>query len=148
MSFSETQKEQIRQYLGFEAEAEEDSAALIALRADLESKMDEVGASAVKQTTVEYILTQIVAVEAAIATVGTSAGAMGSLKKADEAEFYELRGGGTGQPLTNVEYGELLLSRLAARFGFAVSELPSDYFGASGVVAAGVASYPRRDCPW
>ena len=125
MAFTATQKDQVRQYLGF-------AAGFYDLNTRLESMFDTIGADAVAQASVEAIMAKIVLVEAAVASGGTSAATQGALKAiTGDVEWYSPdESGGAFTP--NREYGRMLINRLAARFGFTREELPSDYFGTGG----------------
>lgn len=123
--FNATQKDQIRQYLGF-------AAGFYDLNTRLESMMDTVGADSVAQASVEAIMAKIVLVEAAVASGGTSSSATGSLKEIiGDVSWYSTEESG-GAVTTARDYGNILINRLAARFGFTRQELPSDYFGEGG----------------
>ena len=125
MAFTETQKDQIRQYLGF-------AAGFYDSHHRLEGMLDKVGASAVEQAGVEAIMAKIVLVEAAVATGGTSSSATGSLKEIiGDVSWYSV-GESEGAVTTARDFGKILINRLAARFGFRRDELPSDYFGSGG----------------
>jgi hypothetical protein len=125
VAFTATQKDQIRQYLGF-------AAGYYDLNTRLESMLDTVGADAVAQASVEAIMAKIVLVETAIASTGTSASVQGPLKEiVGDVGWYQ-PGDGSSGPMTNGRYGRVLINRLAARFGFTRGELPSDYFGEGG----------------
>ena len=137
MAFTEAQKESIRMYLGFPAGYDADNTRL-------EEAMDEVGASATQQATVEAILTKLSAVDAALAATGGSSSTMGPLKKADDVEWYDVKDGVSA--ISPIEFGEMLIAQLAQRFGYSVDELPFDYFGGSAGGGAGVASCPKREC--
>lgn len=125
MSFTTTQKDQLRQYLGFPA-------AYLDLNTRFESMLDTIGADAVAQAGVEAIMAKIVLVEAALATGGTSSEVRGSLKEiTGDVGWYPISES-EGSVTTNRDYGRMLINRLAARFGFTRDELPSDYFGSGG----------------
>ncbi len=125
MAFTPTQRETIRTYLGFPSAWED-------LFPRLEGAMDTVGADSVKQTNVEAILTKIAAVDVIINSSGSSSSIQGALKAiTGDVEWYSPDE--SGGSVTNAEdYGHILINRLAARFGFSRSELPSHYFGKGG----------------
>ena len=132
MSFTPTQREAIRTYLGFPSAWED-------LFPRLEGAMDTVGADAVKQANVEAIMAKIVLVETAVASTGTSSAATGALREitGDVGWFSPDESGGT---VTSArDYGNILINRLAARFGYRRDELPSHYFGEGGSVGGEMA---------
>ena len=126
MAFSDTQKDQIRQYLGF-------AAGFYDANHRLEGMLDKVGASAVEQASVEAIMAKIVLVETAISTSGTTSATQGPLKEiTGDVGWYDITDENSGAGVRTPEYGKILINRLAARFGFTRDELPSDYFGPGG----------------
>lgn len=130
MAYTATQREQIYQFLGYRG-TETD--------ADLELLIDASQDGGATETTVVSILASIVAVEAAIAASGASSQVRGALKAVvGDAEFYDLPLA-SSRFLTTLEYGQLLIARLAARFGLEPDELPSQYFGPGPSMAAGIA---------
>jgi hypothetical protein len=88
--------------------------------------MNTVGTSAVEQASVEAILNELDAIDAALETVGAQTQSMGALKKVDEVEFYEATGSVSTDAPTSIKRGRMLVRRLARRFGVASIE---DYFG-------------------
>lgn len=125
MAFTATQKDQIRQYLGF-------AAGYYDLNTRFESMLDTVGADAVAQASVEAILTKLALVETAVASGGTSSSATGALKAiTGDVEWFSPEES-AGNVTSSRDYGNILINRLAARFGFTRDELPSDYFGEGG----------------
>jgi hypothetical protein len=124
VAFSTTQRDQIRQYLGF-------AAGFYDLNTRLESMFDTVGGDAVAQAGVEAIMAKIVLVEAAVASSGTVASVQGALKEiTGDVGWYPPDS--SSSPMTARQYGNVLINRLAARFGFTRDDLPSDYFGTGG----------------
>lgn len=120
MAFTDTQKISIRGYLGFPL-------GLYQYNTIFESMLDKVGAIAGEQLAVEAILTELATIDAVVAAAGATA-ARGALKKVDEVEFYSPRESQI-TVVDAVRRGRMLINRLASRFGFARSDLPSDYFG-------------------
>lgn len=139
MAFSATQRAQIYQYLGYDA---------IGLDATLETKITGVESSgSAAEATVAGILTQITAVETSLSSSGASA-ARGALKRADDIEFYDTKSETSvfqaGLALTPLQYGRLLVSRLAVRLELDPDALPSDYFGRAPRYGAGVSTKASR----
>ena len=126
MAFTATQKDQIRQYLGF-------AAGFYDLNTRLESMFDTVGADAVAQASVEAIMAKIVLVETAFQSSGTTSATQGPLKEiTGDVGWYDITDENSGAGVRTPEYGNILINRLAARFGFTRDELPSQYFGPGG----------------
>ncbi len=124
MAFNSAQKVKIRTYLGF-------ALGFYDLNTRLESMMDTVGADADAQTHVEGILAELLTVDAALASSGSTTTSAGSLKKVDDVEWYDTSTSTTGaSTVTAPERGKMLINRLAACFGFRTDELPSNYFAA------------------
>ncbi len=119
MAFTETQKDQIRRYLGYPAAFRDQNY-------QLESMMDTVGADAVEQASVEAILTELGTVDAALATASTSAYGMGALKAVDEIEFHAPNGSLATDSMTAMKRARMLVERLRQRFSV---PLNGDYFG-------------------
>lgn len=125
MAFTETQKDQIRRFLGYPGGFRDSNYRL-------ESMLDTIGADSVEQSSVESILTELVTLDAAIATGATGAGGVygaGALKRVDEVEFYNVTGesGSTNAGLvTALRRAKMLVERLRQRFGV---ELAGNYFG-------------------
>lgn len=131
MAFTEDQKNQIRMYLGFPA-------GWYFLDVRLEDMMDKVGQSAVEQSSVEAIMASIATLDAAIASQSASGFTLGSLKRADDIEWYDYSAsGGAATVVPPKQRGNWLINRLAARFGYRRDELLSDYFGQAGGIGAG-----------
>lgn len=117
MAFTETQKDQIRNVLGF-------AAGYYQYNTPFESMLDKIGSNAVEQASVEAILTEIATVDAGIAGQSATGIAQGLLKKADEVEFYNYQdSGGTAVIIPPIKRGKQLVVRLAKRFGYTVEEL-------------------------
>jgi hypothetical protein len=117
--FSDTQKDQIRQYLGF-------AAGYYQYNTPLESMMDKIGLSTVEQSSVETLLTAIAAIDVAIANTVTSGFVTGALKQVDkgDVEWYNfLESGGSEVLIPPKQRGKMLVGRLAKRFGYTVAEL-------------------------
>jgi hypothetical protein len=121
MAFTATQQESIRQYLGFSAGWRDH-------HHKLESMLGLVGDGAERQATVEAILTELAAVDAALASSGASAAARGALKKVDEIEWHPITADDSGSTVTAKERGQILIHRLARRFGFRPGEYDAGYF--------------------
>lgn len=119
MAFTETQKDQIRRYLGYPAAFRDQNY-------QLESMMDTVGLNAVEQASVEAILTELGTVDAALASAGTSAYGMGALKQVDEIEFHKPEGSLATDSMTAMKRARVLVERLRQRFRV---PLAGDYFG-------------------
>lgn len=127
MAFTSAQKESIRLYLGFPG-------AFHDLNSRLEGAMITVGNDADASATVVTLLTAIATVEAAIASTGSSSSTQGALKAiVGDVEWYDITDGSSSSSTVSArQYGNMLINRLAARFGFTRDELPSDYFGTGG----------------
>jgi hypothetical protein len=117
MAFTDTQKDQIRRYLGY-------SAAFRDQNYQLESMMDTVGANAVEQASVEAILTEIAALDTVLSGVAAAPVEAGNLKKADEVEYYP----GYADPdrITTTKRAKIAIERLRQRFGVPLAGM---YFG-------------------
>lgn len=119
MAFSDTQKDQVRQILGF-------AAGYYQYNTPLESMMDKIGLSAVEQASVETLLTQIAAIDTAIAGTVTTGFSTGSLKGVDkqDVEWYDYeQSGGLAVLIPPKQRGKMLVGRLAKRFGYTIQEL-------------------------
>jgi hypothetical protein len=118
MPFTDTQKDQIRQYLGF-------AAGYYQYNTPLESMMDKVGGVVVEQTSVETLLTAISAIDVAIASTVTSGVTTGALKAVvGDVEWYNYtESGGSEVLIPPKQRGKMLVGRLAKRFGYTVAEL-------------------------
>jgi hypothetical protein len=122
MAFTETQKVSIRRYLGRPL-------GFYDLDPQLEGMMDKVGGSAVEQTAVETILTELVTIDAVIATAGASASSTGSLKAiTGDVEWYNTTTESNGASVDAMGRGKMLIERLRQSFGV---ELYGRYFGTS-----------------
>ena len=126
MAFTATQKDTIRQYLGF-------AAGFYDLNTRFESMLDTIGSDSVAQTSVEAILTKLATVETAIASSGSSTSTTGALKEiTGDVAWYPPEDSG-GSSIAAPEYGRALLNRLAERFFGQGHGLPLNYFsGATG----------------
>lgn len=118
MAFTETQKDQIRQYLGF-------AAGYYQYNTPLESMMDKVGGNSVEQASVETLLTAIAAIDTAIASTVTSGVTTGALKAVvGDVEWYNYtESGGSEVLIPPKQRGKMLVARLAKRFGYTIREL-------------------------
>jgi hypothetical protein len=121
VAFSEAQKVSIRRYLGYPL-------GFYDLNHRLESMIIKVGSVAVEQTAVETILTELVTVDAAVASAGASASSMGSLKRADDVEWYNTATESSGSSVDSITRGKMLIERLRQCFGV---PLGGRYFGTS-----------------
>jgi hypothetical protein len=121
MAFSETQKDQVRRFLGYPGGFRDSNYRL-------ESMLDTIGSNAVEQASVEAILTELVTIDATIgASSSTSTAAYGALKKVDEVEFYDANSStGSNDTVTALRRAKMLVERLRQRFGV---ELAGNYFG-------------------
>ena len=129
MAFSPTQRNQIVTYLGYPAL---DAGTRYAGYYPIYSQIDLVGNDPVTQAPVEAILTELAAVDVAIAAGGSAAGAgtYGALKKADEAEFYSAKDSllQASDVVTAMKRARMLVRRLAQRMG-GEQFIIADYFG-------------------
>jgi hypothetical protein len=132
MAFTSAQKTAIRKYLGYpQLNRFRDSR--------LESAIDVVGADVDASAEVVALLIELAAIDAKItASAGSGASTStftGSLKKADEVEWYPLGatsgtgGGATATTASFRDQGRVLCSRLSQLFGI---PLWGDYFGGLG----------------
>ncbi len=119
MAFTDTQKDQIRRYLGYPAAFRDQNY-------QLESMMDTVGANAVEQASVEAILTELATVDAAIASSGLTTYETGPLKAVDEIEFHAPGASSSTDSVSAMKRARMLVERLRQRFGV---PLAGDYFG-------------------
>ena len=132
MAFTSAQKKDIRKYLGYpQLNRYRDTR--------LESAIDVVGEDVDASAEVVALLTEIAAIDAKI-TAGAGSGAStstftGSLKKADEVEWYALgtssgtTGGATPTTASFRDQGRVLCSRLSQLMGI---PLWGDYYGSLG----------------
>lgn len=120
MAFTETQKDQIRQYLGF-------AAGYYQYNTPFESMMEQIGTSTVAQASVEALLTAIAGIDVAIAGTVSSGVTTGALKAVvGDVEWYDYTSSGGSEVLIPPKQrGRMLVGRLAKRFGYTVSELIS-----------------------
>jgi hypothetical protein len=119
LAFSETQKDKIRQYLGF-------AAGYYQYNTPLESMMDKVGLSTVEQASVEAIMAELVTVDAALAAQAATGFSSGGLKQVDKGDvewFNYAESGGSEVLMPPKQRGKMLVARLAKRFGYTIAEL-------------------------
>lgn len=121
MAFTETQKDQVRRFLGYPGGFRDSNYRL-------ESMLDTIGSNAVEQASVEAILTELVTIDATIgSSSSTSTASYGALKKVDEVEFYDANSStGSNDTVTALRRAKMLVERLRQRFGV---ELAGNYFG-------------------
>jgi hypothetical protein len=119
MAFTETQRDQIRRYLGYPAAFRDQTY-------QLESMMDTVGANAVEQASVEAILTELGTVDAVLASAGAASYDSGPLKAVDEIEFHAPDAFSASDRMSAMKRAKMLVERLRQRFGV---PLAGDYFG-------------------
>src|SRR5687767_14089356 len=86
-------------------------------------KVDSV---AVEQTAVETILTDLVTVDTAVAASGSSSTTAGSLKRADDIEWYNTTTESNTSTVDALSRGKMLIERLRQCFGV---PLGGRYFG-------------------
>lgn len=110
MAFTDTQKVSIRRYLGYPL-------GYYQLNTALESMMDKIGAIAVEKTAVETILTELVTVDAAVGTSGTSTQTMGSLAQVDEIKWHPVTSDSQSVSIDALSRGKMLIERLRQCFG-------------------------------
>lgn len=118
MAFTDTQKDQIRRYLGYPAAHRDQNY-------QLESMMDTVGANDVEKDTVIALLDEIAALDVILGS-GLTAQSMGALKKVDEIEFYPAKGNTEIDSMSAFSRAKILIERLRQRFGV---PLAGYYFG-------------------
>jgi hypothetical protein len=118
MGFSDAQKDQIRQYLGF-------AAGYYQYNTPLESMMDKIGLSTVEQASVETLLASIASIDTAIASTVTSGVTTGALKEVfqDVGWYNYQESGGAEVLIPPKQRGKMLVARLAKRFGYTITEL-------------------------
>lgn len=119
MALSGTERTQARLYLGY-------ANLHRYLNVRLESAFDAVDTDA--ETVIRGILVELASVDAVLAAAGQVVAAQGTLKKADEVEFYQLAAGhsnGSGALIR----GRMLVTRLSTMLGV---PLYGDYFGEDG----------------
>lgn len=126
MAFTAAQKRDIRKYLGAPF-------GFYDLHTRLESMMDVIGANSTDQSEVDTWLTRLTAIDTALTGSSSSGSSFtyGSLKKADETEFYPLgEGESSGSSgIALVDQGRVLIDRLARALGVADEFPQGDYFG-------------------
>lgn len=128
MAFTASEKRQIRSYLGY-------SGGFRDRGVRLESMMNVVGEQTEEATYARSLLTQIAAVDTALAASGSSstAATYGALKKVDEIEFHPVTGdsgSGSSSTIAGRDWGEILIERLRALFHV---ELAGRYFRTTGL---------------
>jgi hypothetical protein len=121
VAFTEAQKVSIRRYLGYPLGGYQ-------YNTPLESMMDKVGSIAVEQAAVETILTEMVSVDATIASGAASTSSLGSLKRADDIEWYNTTTESNNASTDARTRGKMLIERLRQCFGV---PLNGRYFGTS-----------------
>jgi len=127
VSFTDTQKVAIRRYLGFPL-------GFYSYNPLFEGMLDKIGGVPEEKAAVETVLTELATIDALIAASGASSSSMGSLKKADDVEWYNTTTESNTASVNAPQRGRMLINRLAAVFGLKTSDLPSLYFssGSSG----------------
>lgn len=116
MAFTETQKVQIRAYLGYPDVFQDGNTRL-------ESVFDVLGARAEAQAQAESIMADIVTAATSVASALTKAG----IKKVDEIEFFDEQAGNVFDESRRV--GRMHIGRLSTLFGVPIA---GDYFGTKG----------------
>jgi hypothetical protein len=124
MAFSAAQKISIRRYLGYPL-------GFYDLNTRLESMMDKVGGSVDEQAAVVTILAELVTVDAALASSGSTSTSTGGIKKLDEIEFYDVTTETVSASVDAHTRGKMLIERLRQCFGV---ELGGRYFGTSAPI--------------
>lgn len=124
MAFTDAQKVSIRRYLGYPL-------GYYQLSTALESMMDKVGGVATEQSAVETILAELVTIDALVATSGASASTLGSLKRADDIEWFNTTTESNGISVNSLGRGKMLIERLRQAFGV---PLMGKYFGTTAPV--------------
>lgn len=110
MAFTDAQKVSIRRYLGHPL-------GYYDLNYRLESMMDKVGSSAVEQAAVETILAELVTVDVALASSGSTSTVTGALSKLDEIEWHPPTTETISANVDAMSRGKMLVRRLAQAFG-------------------------------
>jgi hypothetical protein len=127
VAFTAVQKRDIRKYMGV-------SFGFYDLNHRLESMMNLVGSDATDQAQIDTWLTELTALEAAIAA-GTSASSAtyGALRKVDEVEFFspEESGGSAGTSTSAADRGTVLIQRIARALGVSDYLPIGNYFKAT-----------------
>lgn len=118
MAFSETQKNQVRMFLGY-------SAGFRDATIRLESMFEVIGANPVEQASVEAILTELASIDVVLASAGQSVSSQGAIRRADDVEFFSEKDSASSNKTDATTRGRILVGRLARRFGVPALE---DYF--------------------
>lgn len=124
MAFTDTQKRDIRKYLGVPF-------GFYYLNHRLESGMGMIGENATDSAEIVAILTELATIDAALATAGTSANATGLLKQVDEVQFYDGQQSAGYIAPGALQRGRTLIARLARDFGCSDYLPIGDYFSAA-----------------
>jgi hypothetical protein len=118
VAFTDAQKISIRRYLGYALGGYQ-------YNTGFESMLDKIGAIAAEQSAVETILTELATVDARIATSAGST-SLGSLKRADDIEWYNTTTESSTASVDALGRGKMLIERLRQCFGV---PLGGRYFG-------------------
>ncbi len=134
MAFTDAQKRDIRKYLGVPF-------GFYTFTSRLESMMNLVGDNATDKAEIDGWLTELAALDAAIATAASgsaSSATYGALKKADEVEFYSPKDsvGAVTTSISATERGRTLIARLARAFGVSDCLPICDYFSRASSAGA------------
>jgi hypothetical protein len=123
MAFTDTQKKDIRKYLGVPFGFYE-------LTTRLESMMDHVGENSTDQAEIETWLARLAEIDTALTGSEAETETFGHLKKVDEVEFHKP---GSSEDVTSsiglVKQGRVLINRLARALGVDDVLPHGDYFG-------------------
>lgn len=123
MAFTDSQKRDIRKYLGTPM-------GFYDLNTRLESMMNTIGANSTDQEEVETWLTRLAAIDLALTGSSSSSVSYGPLKQVDEVQFYEpTDANSSGASIGLIEQGRVLIDRLARAFGVDDHLPAGDYFG-------------------
>lgn len=124
MAFTDTQKRDIRKYLGVPF-------GYYDLNTRLESMMDVVGASATDSAEVILWLDELAVIDTRnVVTSSSSSASYGPLKQVDEVSFYEPSADGSST-LDPIDRGRSLIQRLARSLGVNDYLPLGDYFASS-----------------
>lgn len=131
MALTETEKANIRSFLGFSSEARQ-------WNPRLESRMDQLGepSRAAELALVRELLEQIEEISEEFTAAGKTFKTAG-IKKVDEVEFFGAGESGTSKFETAVRTGRMLCGRLSTRLGI---QLVGDWFSTDGYRGDGWAS--------
>lgn len=126
MAFTDTQKRDIRKYLGVPF-------GFYDLTTRLESMMDLVGTNATDEAEIVAWLTRLDEIDTALTGSGSSTTTVsyGAIKKVDEVEFFEPSDSSSSgsSTIAIVEQGRVLISRIARALGVSDVLPLGDYFG-------------------